>query len=33
LWTAWFSRPLAAAVQEIAGRLGLGTGRGLASLI
>lgn len=33
LWTALFTLPLAAAVQETAGRLGLVTGRGLASLI
>ena len=33
LWTAWFTLPLAAAVQETAGRLGLVTGRGLAALI
>ena len=33
LWTTWFTLPLAAAVQETAGRLGLVTGRGLASLI
>ncbi len=33
LWTAWFTWPLAAAVQETAGRLGLANGRGLASLI
>jgi NRAMP (natural resistance-associated macrophage protein)-like metal ion transporter len=33
LWTAWFTLPLAAAVQETAGRSGLVTGRGLASLI
>ena len=33
MWTAWFTLPLAAAVQETAGRLGLVTGRGLASLI
>ena len=33
LWTALFTWPLAAAVQETAGRLGLANGRGLASLI
>ena len=33
LWTAWFTWPLAAAVQETAARLGLANGRGLASLI
>jgi NRAMP (natural resistance-associated macrophage protein)-like metal ion transporter len=33
LWTALFTLPLAAAVQETAARLGLVTGRGLASLI
>ena len=33
MWTTWFTLPLAAAVQETAGRLGLVTGRGLASLI
>src|SRR5256712_7429327 len=33
LWTALFTLPLAAAVQETAGRLGLTTCRGLASLI
>ncbi len=33
LWTAWITLPLAAAVQETAGRLGLVTGRGLAALI
>ncbi len=33
LWTALFTFPLAAAVQETAARLGLATGRGLASLI
>ncbi len=33
LWTALLTLPLAAAVQETAGRLGLTTGRGLASLV
>ena len=33
LWTAWITLPLAAAVQETAGRLGLVTGQGLAALI
>jgi NRAMP (natural resistance-associated macrophage protein)-like metal ion transporter len=33
LWTAWITLPLAAAVQETAGRLGLVTGAGLATLI
>ena len=33
LWTALFTLPLAAAVQETAGRLGLATGKGLAALI
>lgn len=33
LWTAVFALPLAAAVQEATARLGLVTGRGLASLI
>jgi NRAMP (natural resistance-associated macrophage protein)-like metal ion transporter len=33
LWTAWITLPLAAAVQETAGRLGLVTGHGLATLI
>ena len=33
LWTAPFTLPLAAAVQEAAARLGLVTGRGLAALI
>ena len=33
LWTAPLSLPLAAAVQEAAGRLGLSSGRGLAALI
>jgi NRAMP (natural resistance-associated macrophage protein)-like metal ion transporter len=33
LWTALFSLPLAAAVQELAGRLGLVSGKGLATLI
>jgi NRAMP (natural resistance-associated macrophage protein)-like metal ion transporter len=33
LWTALFTLPLAAAVQETAGRLGLVTGHGLAALI
>src|SRR6266540_6682892 len=33
LWTAVVSLPLAAAVQETAGRLGLVTGHGLATLI
>ena len=33
LWTAWITLPLAAAVQETAARLGLVTGRGLATLI
>lgn len=33
LWTAPFCLPLAAAVQETAGRLGLSSGRGLAALI
>lgn len=33
LWTALFTLPLAAAVQETAARLGLANGRGLASLI
>ena len=33
LWTAWITLPLAAAVQETAGRLGLVTGHGLAALI
>ena len=33
LWTAWVTLPLAAAVQETAGRLGLVTGHGLATLI
>jgi NRAMP (natural resistance-associated macrophage protein)-like metal ion transporter len=33
LWTAWITLPLAAAVQEVAGRLGLVSGHGLAALI
>jgi len=33
LWTAWITLPLAAAIQETAGRLGLVTGQGLAALI
>lgn len=33
LWTAWITLPLAAAVQETAGRLGLVSGHGLAALI
>ena len=33
LWTAPFTFPLAAAVEETAARLGLANGRGLASLI
>jgi NRAMP (natural resistance-associated macrophage protein)-like metal ion transporter len=33
LWTALFTLPLAAAVQELAGRLGLVSGKGLATLI
>lgn len=33
LWTALFTLPLAAAMQEAAGRLGLVTGKGLAALI
>ena len=33
LWTAWFTLPLAAAVQETSARLGLANGRGLAALI
>jgi NRAMP (natural resistance-associated macrophage protein)-like metal ion transporter len=33
LWTAWVTLPLAAAIQETAGRLGLVTGHGLATLI
>jgi len=33
LWTAWVTLPLAAAVQEVAGRLGLVSGHGLAALI
>jgi NRAMP (natural resistance-associated macrophage protein)-like metal ion transporter len=33
LWTSLFTLPMAAAVQETAARLGLVTGRGLASLI
>ncbi len=33
LWTALFTLPMAAAVQETAGRLGLSTGKGLAALI
>lgn len=33
LWTAWFTLPLAAAVQETSARLGLTNGRGLAALI
>ena len=33
LWTTWITLPLAAAVQEVAGRLGLVSGHGLAALI
>jgi len=33
LWTAWITLPLAAAVQEVSGRLGLVSGHGLAALI
>ena len=33
LWTAWISLPLASAVQEMAARLGLVSGRGLMALI
>jgi NRAMP (natural resistance-associated macrophage protein)-like metal ion transporter len=33
LWTAWITLPLAGAVQEMAARLGLVTGQGLAALI
>jgi NRAMP (natural resistance-associated macrophage protein)-like metal ion transporter len=33
LWTVLFTLPLAAAVQELAGRLGLVSGKGLATLI
>ncbi len=33
LWTAWITLPLAAAVQEMAARLGLVSGHGLAALI
>jgi NRAMP (natural resistance-associated macrophage protein)-like metal ion transporter len=33
LWTTWITLPLAAAVQEMAARLGLVTGHGLAALI
>ena len=33
LWTTWITLPLAAGVQEVAGRLGLVSGHGLAALI